>query len=50
VALYQASFPEQSTPSAARVRDFRWVRSDEFGRYRFPDADQQTMDLLLGIK
>ena len=34
---------------ARRVRDFRWVPSDNFDGYQFPDADQRTMDLLLGL-
>jgi hypothetical protein len=33
-----------------RVADCRWVTSGEFENYRFPAADQATMDLLLGIK
>jgi 8-oxo-dGTP diphosphatase len=34
---------------AKRVRDYRWVPSTEFDDYKFPDADQRTMDLLLGL-
>lgn len=34
-------------PRPARVADLRWVRPDEFGNYRFPGADQQTVDALL---
>jgi 8-oxo-dGTP diphosphatase len=34
---------------AKRVRDYRWVPSTEFDDYTFPDADQRTMDLLLGL-
>ncbi len=34
-------------PSPVRVADLRWVRPDEFGDYRFPGADQQTVDKLL---
>jgi len=37
-------------PTAVRVADCRWVASNEFENYRFPAADQATMDLLLGIK
>ena len=32
---------------ALRVADVRWVRPEEFGDYRFPGADQQTVDKLL---
>jgi 8-oxo-dGTP diphosphatase len=34
-------------PTGARVHDLRWVRPEDFGRYRFPGADQQTVDALL---
>lgn len=40
----------RSPMRAKRVRDFRWVASSEFGQYQFPDADQRTMDQLLGIR
>ena len=35
--------------SAAHVREFRWVGSNEFDQYEFPAADQATMDALLGM-
>lgn len=35
-------------PRPVRVADVRWVKPEEFGRYRFPGADQQTVDALLG--
>jgi 8-oxo-dGTP diphosphatase len=31
------------------VWDFRWVRPQELGDYRFPPADQLTIDRLLGM-
>ena len=34
-------------PSPVRVHDLRWVRPEKFSQYRFPDADQQTVDALL---
>lgn len=34
-------------PKPVRVHDLRWVAPDEFGNYRFPQADQQTVDVLL---
>lgn len=34
-------------PRPVRVADVRWVRPEEFGNYRFPGADQQTVDALL---
>lgn len=34
-------------PRALRVHDIRWVKPEEFGDYRFPGADQQTVDKLL---
>jgi len=33
-----------------RVADCIWVASPEFEKYRFPAADQATMDLLLGVR
>jgi len=50
LALYQASIVGNAEPTAVRVADCRWVTSGEFEKYRFPAADQATMDLLLGIK
>lgn len=34
-------------PRAANVHQIRWVKPDEFGKYPFPGADQQTVDALL---
>jgi 8-oxo-dGTP diphosphatase len=34
-------------PAAARVHALAWVRPEDFGKYRFPGADQQTVDALL---
>lgn len=48
--LYQATIAAGQEPRALRVADFRWAGSPEFENYRFPAADQATMDLLLGIK
>src|SRR6476646_1420808 len=48
LALYEASLDESKPLLAKRVKDFRWVASSEFDQYPFPDADQQTMDQLLG--
>ena len=50
LALYQASIEGDKEPEAVRVADCRWVASNEFEKYRFPAADQATMDLLLGIR
>src|SRR5579871_6918966 len=50
LALYQAKIQGEAEPSALRVDDCRWVKSSEFEKYRFPAADQATMDLLLGFK
>lgn len=50
LALYQATLAETAEPSPVRVADCRWVKSSEFETYRFPAADQATMDLLLGFK
>ena len=50
LALYQAAIQGVGEPRAVRVADCRWVTSSEFESYRFPAADQATMDLLLGFK
>jgi 8-oxo-dGTP diphosphatase len=49
VALYAATIDETRPLQPLRVRDYRWVTSAEFEQYPFPDADQATMDQLLGI-
>jgi 8-oxo-dGTP diphosphatase len=49
LALYEATLSEAKPLVARRVKDFRWVASSEFDQYPFPDADQQTMDQLLGF-
>jgi 8-oxo-dGTP diphosphatase len=49
LALYGATLTEDRPLVAKRVKDFRWVASSEFDQYPFPDADQQTMDQLLGF-
>lgn len=49
LALYSADLlDEQLEPR--RVRTFRWVGSGDFDQYKFPDADQATMDVLLGVR
>jgi 8-oxo-dGTP diphosphatase len=50
LSLYQASIVGDVEPTLVRVADCRWVKSAEFENYRFPAADQATMDLLLGFK
>ncbi|HEX2574240.1 MAG TPA: (deoxy)nucleoside triphosphate pyrophosphohydrolase [Polyangia bacterium] len=50
MALYSASIPPEQPIQALRVNDFRWVASGDFQQYRFPDADQATMDQLLGMR
>jgi 8-oxo-dGTP diphosphatase len=50
LALYQTQLDESRPLLPKRVKDFRWVASSEFEKYPFPDADQQTMDQLLGIR
>jgi 8-oxo-dGTP diphosphatase len=50
LALYQATIRGGHEPEPVRVADCRWVSSNEFEKYRFPAADQATMDLLLGMR
>lgn len=49
LALYEAQIDDTKPLHAKRVKDFRWVASSDFDKYEFPDADQQTMDRLLGF-
>jgi 8-oxo-dGTP diphosphatase len=50
LSLFQATIVGAGEPTPVRVADCRWVKSSEFENYRFPAADQATMDLLLGFK
>ena len=50
VTAVKAQIQGNAEPSAVHVADCRWVASSEFEKYRFPAADQATMDLLLGFK
>ena len=50
LVLYEATLTADAQPERRRVQDFRWVRSSEFENYRFPAADQETTDQLLGVK
>ena len=34
-------------PSGTRVHKLVWARPEDFGQYKFPGADQQTVDALL---
>lgn len=48
LAVYQATLKsERLLP--LHVNAFHWIQSDEFENYRFPPADQATMDKLLGF-
>jgi 8-oxo-dGTP diphosphatase len=47
LTLYACRLPADVTPQPVRVKDLRWVASSEFSSYRFPPADQATMDRLL---
>ncbi len=48
LTLYACRLQPGHTPKALRVKDLRWVTSSEFSSYKFPPADQATMDRLLG--
>ena len=47
LTLYACLLPADLTPQPLRVKDLRWVTSGEFSSYKFPPADQATMDRLL---
>ncbi|MCB9759942.1 MAG: (deoxy)nucleoside triphosphate pyrophosphohydrolase [Alphaproteobacteria bacterium] len=44
--VYRATLTE-GDPKPLRVADVRWVAPQDFGRFEFPGADQQTVDKLL---
>ena len=48
--LYQATLTPGQEPHPVGVDDLRWVTAGELENYRFPPADQETMDQLLGIR
>ena len=50
LALYEVRLDPDPPPHAENVQDLKWVASEDFARYRFCEADQGTMDQLLGIK
>lgn len=45
LAVYRCAIV--GVPKALRVQDLRWVKPEDFGKYSFPKADQQTVDALL---
>jgi 8-oxo-dGTP diphosphatase len=47
LTLYACKLEPERTPEPLRVKDLRWVTSAEFSQYKFPPADQATMDRLL---
>lgn len=47
LTLYACKLEADKTPQPLRVKDLRWVASSEFSSYKFPPADQATMDRLL---
>lgn len=49
LVLYEAELDPNVPLVVHRVNDYRWVKSNEFDQYPFPDADQRTMDQLLGL-
>ncbi len=50
LVLYKACLLPGEEPHPVRVDDLRWVPAAELENYRFPDADQETTDELLGIR
>lgn len=43
LVLYEADLEEQELESL-KVKDFKWVKADEFSQYPFPPADAASMD------
>jgi 8-oxo-dGTP diphosphatase len=50
LALYRATLMPGQEPHPVGVEDLRWVKAADLENYRFPPADQGTMDLLLGVR
>jgi 8-oxo-dGTP diphosphatase len=50
LVLYRASLSSGQQPRPLRVADFRWVAPQELEQYPFPPADQESTDLLLGLR
>lgn len=50
LTLYACKLAANVDPRPLNVRDVRWVASEDFSQYKFPPADQATMDQLLDIK
>ena len=46
LAVYRCVLPPGEFPEAD-VHAYRWVAPDEFDRYEFPGADQETIDQLV---
>ncbi len=45
--VYRCTLPPGEFPEA-NVHAYRWVAPDEFDRYEFPGADQETIEQLVG--
>ncbi len=45
--VYRCTLPPGAFPEA-NVHAYRWVAPDEFDRYEFPGADQETVEKLVG--
>jgi 8-oxo-dGTP diphosphatase len=50
LSMFACKLVSGGEPHALSVKDIRWVGSGEFTEYKFPPADQATMDQLLGVK
>ena len=49
IVLHKATLAAGQSPRPTRVDDLRWVLAGELENFRFPAADQETTDQLLGI-
>ena len=50
LTMFACKLEPGGEPHAKGVKEVRWVGSGEFTEYKFPPADQATMDQLLGVK
>ena len=49
LSTFACAIAESAVAQPVAVNDLRWVSSDELSDYKFPPADQKTMDKLLGL-
>ena len=49
LSLFTCSLVKGQEPQVGNIQQFTWVRIDEFDKFEFTPADQQSMDALLSF-